>query len=98
MYGSHTVVNLSTKLLSILDHFKLQESFGYAITNNASENRACLTLLSKELTFDAGEHHVLCIGHIINLVAHKILFGSDIESFEYELKHNIIAEVVELAT
>jgi hypothetical protein len=98
MHGSHTAVNLSTKLSSILDYFKLRESFGYAITDNASENRACLNLLSKELAFDAGERHVLCIGHIINLVAYKILFGSDVESFEHELKHDVTAEVVELAT
>jgi hypothetical protein len=31
-------------------------------------------------------------------VAHKVLFGSDVESFEYELKHAVTAEAVELAT
>jgi hypothetical protein len=98
MHGSHNAVNLSTKLASILDHFKLRQSFGYAITDNASENRACLNLLLKELAFDAGERHVLCMGHIINLVAHKVLFGSDVESFEDELKHNVTAEIVELAS
>jgi hypothetical protein len=98
MHGSHTAVNLSAKLSSILDHFKLRESFGYAITDNASENRACLNLLSKELAFVAGERHVLCMGHIINLVAHRVLFGSDIESFEHELKHDLTAEIVELET
>jgi hypothetical protein len=98
MHGSHNAVNLSTKLASILDYFNLRQSFGYAITDNASENRACLNLLSKELGFDADERHVLCMGHIINLVAHKVLFGSDVESFEDELKHNITAEIVELAS
>jgi hypothetical protein len=98
MHGSHNAVNLSTKLASILDHFKLRQSFGYAITDNASENRACLNLLSKELAFDAGERYVLCMGHIINLVAYKVLFGSDVESFEDELKHNVTAEIVELAS
>ena len=41
---------------------------------------------------------MLCIGYIINLVAYKILFGSDVESFEQELQTKVIAEVVELAT
>jgi hypothetical protein len=52
----------------------------------------------KELGFDAAERHVLCMGHIINLVAHKILFGSNVESFEHELISNVTAEVVELAS
>jgi hypothetical protein len=38
------------------------------------------------------------MGHIINLVAYKILFGSDVESFEQELQTKVTAEVVELAT
>jgi hypothetical protein len=98
IYGSHNAVNLATQLMSILDHFKVRESFSYAITDNASENRARLNLLSKELDFDVGKRHVLCMGHIINLVAHKVLFGSDVESFEYELEHSVTAEVVELAS
>jgi hypothetical protein len=36
------------------------------------------------------------MGHIINLVAHKVLFGSDVESFEHELESNVTAEVIEL--
>jgi hypothetical protein len=82
MHSSHTAVSLSTKLSSILDYFNLWQSFGYAITNNASENHACLNLLAKELGFNAAERHVLCMGYIINLIAYKILFGSDVESFE----------------
>jgi len=98
MQGSHNAVNLSTKLSSILDYFILRQSFGYAITDNASENQACLKLLSEALGFNAAERHVLCVGHIINLVAHKVLFGSDVESFEHELISNATAELVELAT
>jgi hypothetical protein len=41
---------------------------------------------------------VLYIGHIINLVAYKVLFGSDVESFEYKLEHAVAAEAIELAT
>jgi hypothetical protein len=97
MTGTHTAVSLSTQLVTILDHYKLRDRFGYAITDNASENRACLDLLVQELGFDAAQRHVRCMGHIINLVAHKVLFGSDVESFEYELS-NATAEAVELMT
>ena len=41
-----------------MQHFNLQDRFGYAITDNASENHACLNLLAEELAFDAGKRHV----------------------------------------
>jgi hypothetical protein len=80
-----------------LDHYNLRESFGYTITDNTSENRAYLNLLSQELGFNTAKRHVLYIGHIINFVAYKVLFGSDVELFEYELD-NVTAEAVELMT
>jgi hypothetical protein len=97
MHSSHNAVNLSIQLAAILDHFKLRQSFGYAITDNASENRAYLKLLVDELGFDAAKRHVLCMGHIINLVAYKVLFGSDIEVFEHELG-SATADVIELVS
>jgi hypothetical protein len=98
MRGSHNAANLSTQLSALIRHFKLEKCFGYAITDNASENRACLNLLAEELGFDPAKRHVLCIGHIINLVAHKVLFGSDIEAFEHKLESHVTAEAVELAS
>jgi hypothetical protein len=53
--------------------------------------------LSEALHVDQGKRHVRCIGHIINLVAHKVLFGQGVESFEKELE-NITAESVKLAS
>lgn len=97
MIGAHTAASLSTQLVSILDHYNIRSSFGYAVTDNAAENRACLDILAKELDFSAAQRHVRCIGHVINLVAHKVLFGSDVESFEHELG-NVTTEVVELMT
>jgi hypothetical protein len=69
MQGAHTAINLSEQLGSILCYFKLEYSFGYAITDNASENAACLDLLGNELLIDTRKRHVRCMGHIINLVA-----------------------------
>jgi hypothetical protein len=57
-----------------------------------------LAILGKELSIDVGARHVLCIGHIINLVAHEVLFGTDVEAFELELESDVTAEFVELAT
>jgi hypothetical protein len=98
MSDAHTAANLSGQLSTIIRHFNLERRLSYAITDNASKNRACLNLLSEELAFDAGKRHVLCIGYIINLVAYKVLFGSDVEAFEHELESSVTAELVELAS
>jgi hypothetical protein len=95
MHGSHNATNLSTQLVSILDHFDLRESFGNAITDNASENAACLDLLGTELFINTGKRHVRCMGHVINLVAQEVLFGQDLDAFEESLE-NLTTEEVEL--
>jgi len=92
------VVNLKSQILGLVESFGLGQTLGYIVTDNASKNRACLNLLADELAFDASKRHVLYIGHVIDLIAHKVLFGSDVESFEHELKHVVTAEAVELAT
>jgi hypothetical protein len=53
MTGAHTAASLSTQLVTILDYYKLRERFGYAVTDNASENRACLDILALELSINA---------------------------------------------
>jgi hypothetical protein len=54
-----------------------------------------MKIIAQELNIDTPTRHILCMGHVVNLVAHQVLFGSDIESFEHELE-NVIAEEVEL--
>jgi DNA-binding helix-hairpin-helix protein with protein kinase domain len=67
MQGSHTAVNLKDQIVGLVKHFGLENTLGYPITDNASENQACLRLLAEDLAFDASKRHVLCIGHVINL-------------------------------
>ena len=69
MLGSHTALNLSEQLSEILRHFKLKDSFGNAVTDNASKNAACLELLSNELKIDLSKRHIRYMGYVINLVA-----------------------------
>lgn len=98
MVGSHTAVNLASQIGGLVDHFQLQQRFGNAITDNAPENHVCMNILASQLGIDADERHVLCMGHIINPVAHQVLFGTDVEAFEHELEVNVTAEAVELAS
>ena len=95
MSGTHTGVSIAKQLKAILDHFRISEKFGYAIADNASENTACLNHLSELLNIDLDKRRVMCIGHVINLVAQECLFGSDVEAFEEEIQ-NATAEEVEL--
>jgi hypothetical protein len=53
--------------------------------------------MADDLSFDASKCYVLCIGYVINLVAHKVLFGLSVKAFEHELS-NVTAEVVKLQT
>jgi hypothetical protein len=89
---------MASQISKLLHHFSLTIRFGHAITDNASENLACMAILGKELGIDPSERHVLCISHIINLVAYEVLFGSDVEALELELESNITAEIVDSAT
>jgi hypothetical protein len=95
MYGSHTGVSIATSINEILEHFRIGDNFGYAIADNASENTACLNHLSELLNIDLGKRRIMCMGHVINLVAQECLFGSDVDAFEEELT-NVTTEELEL--
>ena len=73
MFGSHTGVSIVKQIHAILTHFCISDNFGHAIANNASENTACLNHLSELLHMDLGKRRVMCMGHVINLVAQECL-------------------------
>jgi hypothetical protein len=85
MRGSHTAMNIAATLTELLQHFNLTTSLGNVVTDNASENSACLDVLAKETTMDLQQRHLLCVGHVINLVSQQVLFGNDVNAFEPEL-------------
>jgi hypothetical protein len=68
IYSSHTSINIATSISKILAYFGIRDNFGYTITDNASENTACLNYLSELLNIDLDKRRVICIGHVINLV------------------------------
>jgi hypothetical protein len=69
MHSSHTVVSIAKSLSQILYHFDLITRLGNIVTDNASENGACIAVLAKECFIKPREYHVLCIGYVINLIA-----------------------------
>jgi hypothetical protein len=73
MYGCHTGVSIAEQIYEILTHFRIANNFGHAITDNASENTAYLDHLSELLSITLDSRCVMCIGHVINLVAQECL-------------------------
>jgi hypothetical protein len=69
IHGSHTGVSITKQIYAILTHFRISDNFGYAIANNASKNTVCLDHLLELLKVDLDKRRMMCIGHIINLVA-----------------------------
>jgi hypothetical protein len=69
MHSSHIGVSITKQIYAILIYFRISDNFGYAITNNASENTVYLDHLSELLKVDLDKRRVICIGYVINLVA-----------------------------
>jgi hypothetical protein len=95
MFSRHTSVSIAKQISELVTFFQLLSNFGYAIADNASENTTCLNHLSELLNIDMSKRRIICIGHIINLVAQQVLFGSDVDAFKEELT-NITTEEIEL--
>ncbi|GAB7322858.1 hypothetical protein MBLNU13_g05416t1 [Cladosporium sp. NU13] len=95
MVGDHTGVSIAKQIHRILTFFSIAPNFGYAIADNASENTACINHLSEVLHIDLDKRRIMCIGHVINLVAQECLWGSDVAAFEEGLE-NVTAEQLEL--
>lgn len=72
---------------SILTEFGIGETqIGYFVADNASENDTCLEDLAVECKFNKEWRRLRCMGHVINLVARMLLFGSDPNGFAEDLE------------
>jgi hypothetical protein len=87
-------VNIAATMIKLLDRFDLRSRIGNFITDNANENGATLAELTTKYAVNTKQRHVLCMGHVINLVAQQILFGNDVDAFEPKLV--ILVEQLEL--
>ena len=77
----------------VIAHYQLQDKLGYFVTDNASSNETCLDYLATEFGFNTKESWIRCSGHVLNLVAQAILFGSDEEAFEREVDNVDLEEL-----
>jgi hypothetical protein len=68
MFSRYTGISITKQISELVTFFKLLSNFGYAITDNASENTICLNHLLALLNIDISKRRVICIGYIINLI------------------------------
>ncbi|KAG7404035.1 putative AC transposase [Fusarium oxysporum f. sp. rapae] len=80
--GRHCGENLAGRVSEIIYEYGFEGRVGYFVTDNAESNDTCLEELATELGFNKQHHRLRCCGHIINLVARSILFGTDADAFE----------------
>ncbi|KAJ6436796.1 putative 115 kDa protein in type-1 retrotransposable element R1DM [Purpureocillium lavendulum] len=80
--GRHCGENLADRVSEILHEYGFEDRVGYFVTDNAESNDTCLEDLGRELGFKKQHRRLRCCGHIINLVARSILFGTDADAFE----------------
>jgi hypothetical protein len=78
--GSHTGSNLAEMIMEILLEYGVEEKLGYIMGDNATNNASLVRALVEEqghrtYHYDAGEHWLRCIGHVINLAVKAFWFG-----------------------
>ncbi|KAM0664385.1 hypothetical protein ACQRIU_006967 [Beauveria bassiana] len=80
--GRHSGENLAERVSEIIHEYGFENRVGYFVTDNAESNDTCLAHLGSEMGFEKPHRRLRCCGHIINLVARSILFGTDADAFE----------------
>jgi hypothetical protein len=69
----------------IVAEYGLERSLSFSITDNASNNATCISALTDDFRFSAKAKWIRCSGHVLNLVAQSILFGSNVDALELDL-------------
>ena len=78
--GSHTGANMAEVIMEILREYGVEEKLGYLMGDNATNNATLVRALAEEQVdgtyhYDAGEHRLRCVGHVINLAVKAFWFG-----------------------
>ncbi|KAL1582137.1 hypothetical protein WHR41_09369 [Cladosporium halotolerans] len=84
--GRHCGHNISEAVAEVVREFDTGDKLGYVVTDNASNNTTCLKFLSEQFGFIGPEYHVRCTGHVLNIVAKAIAFGSVVDAFDADLQ------------
>ncbi|KAG7410120.1 putative AC9 transposase [Fusarium oxysporum f. sp. raphani] len=81
----HSGTNIAAEVLEIIDSYGIKNKIGYFTLDNAENNDSAMAVIGGELGFDGRKRRGRCFGHILNLSAKALLFGSNPEAFENQL-------------
>jgi hypothetical protein len=76
---------IAANILAVINDYDLRNKVRFFVLDNASSNNTAVAVLGETLQFDPRVRQLRCVGHILNLVAQQLLFGSDFEKFESEV-------------
>ena len=85
--GSHSGENMAQQIIAVIQDYNIASRLGYFVLDNANTNDTCVDTVLKTLRPDLNkkQRRLRCLGHIINLAAQALLFGSDPEAFTAEI-------------
>ena len=83
---SYSGANIAGCVLAIVKEYQIQERIGYFVTDNATNNDSAIQSIAASLGFSAKYRRLRCVGHILNLVAQSILFGTDPASLQKDME------------
>ncbi|KPA35654.1 hypothetical protein FLAG1_11631 [Fusarium langsethiae] len=81
----HSGTNIAAEVLEIISSYGIKNKIGYFTLDNAENNDSAMAVIGGELGFDGRKRRGRCFGHILNLSAKALLFGSNPEAFENQL-------------
>ena len=88
--GCHSGQNIAHTIRKVVADWNIEDKISTLVSDNASNNDTCIesffcTLNPSFDTTDAEERRMRYYSHILNLVGHTFLFGTDEESIEEEI-------------
>jgi hypothetical protein len=84
--GAHSGENQALTLVAVIKEFDIQDRLGYFIADNVSSNDWAVYFACQSLQLaNSAQRRLRCLGHIINLSAKALLFGSDEGCFDFEI-------------
>jgi hypothetical protein len=80
VFGKHAGENQAQIVLDVLDEFQIQERVGCLVGDNAASNDTAVSTILKALypkltKKQQTAFRIRCLGHIVNLCAHALIFG-----------------------
>jgi hypothetical protein len=73
---SHMDFEIADQVISVIEDFNIGDNLGFFVLDNASNNDTAMQAIGKRFGFDPQERRLRCAGHVINLIARHLLFGS----------------------